>query len=73
MQATRPGHVWYVDVAHGDLPGPSCVGPSELIDLIWDGDIDPGKMFDLTPALAEVVEGYRAMDERRAFKTLLCP
>jgi hypothetical protein len=28
---------------------------------------------DLTLALAEVAEGYRAMDERRAIKTLLRP
>jgi threonine dehydrogenase-like Zn-dependent dehydrogenase len=35
------------------------------------GAIDPGKVFDLTLPLAEVAEGYRAMDERRAIKTLL--
>jgi threonine dehydrogenase-like Zn-dependent dehydrogenase len=43
----------------------------ELIDLIWDRQIDPGKVFDQTLPLDEVAEGYRAMDERRAIKTLL--
>ena len=43
----------------------------ELIDLIWKREIDPGKVFDLTLPLDEVAEGYRAMDERRAIKTLL--
>jgi threonine dehydrogenase-like Zn-dependent dehydrogenase len=43
----------------------------ELIDLIWRGEIDPGKVFDLVLPLAEVAEGYRAMDERRATKVLL--
>ncbi len=31
----------------------------------------PGKVFDLTLPLEQVAEGYRAMDERRAIKTLL--
>jgi threonine dehydrogenase-like Zn-dependent dehydrogenase len=44
-----------------------------LIDLIWREQIHPGKVFDLTLPLAEVAEGYRAMDERRAIKTLLRP
>ena len=44
-----------------------------LIDLILKGAIDPGKVFDLTLPLDQVAEGYRAMDERRAIKTLLRP
>jgi hypothetical protein len=35
------------------------------------GRINPGRVFDLTLPLAQVAEGYRAMDERRAIKTLL--
>ena len=45
----------------------------DLIDLIWTAQIDPGKVFDLTLPLDEAAEGYRAMDERRAIKTLLTP
>jgi hypothetical protein len=30
-------------------------------------------VFDLTLPLADVAEGYRAMDERRAIKALLRP
>jgi threonine dehydrogenase-like Zn-dependent dehydrogenase len=45
----------------------------ELIDLVWRGRIDPGKVFDLELPLTEVAEGYRAMDERRAIKALLRP
>ena len=44
-----------------------------LIDLVLNGAIDPGKVFDLTLPLDQVAEGYRAMDERRAIKTLLRP
>jgi threonine dehydrogenase-like Zn-dependent dehydrogenase len=83
------GHVGYVGVAHGvELPGEELFfaevhlhgGPApvrrflpELIDLIWDRKIDPGQVFDLALPLDQVAEGYRAMDERRAVKTLLWP
>jgi threonine dehydrogenase-like Zn-dependent dehydrogenase len=83
------GHIGYVGVSHGvELPGEEMFfaevhlfgGPApvrrflpELIDLIWNRKIDPGKVFDLDLPLAEVAEGYRAMDERRAIKTLLRP
>jgi threonine dehydrogenase-like Zn-dependent dehydrogenase len=43
----------------------------ELIQLIWDREIDPGKVFDLTLPLDQASEGYRAMDERRAIKVML--
>jgi threonine dehydrogenase-like Zn-dependent dehydrogenase len=81
------GHIGYVGVAHGvEIPGREIFfaevhlmgGPApvrrylpELIDLIWREQIDPGKVFDLTLPLDQVAEGYRAMDERRAIKTLL--
>src|SRR5213592_2960769 len=83
------GHVGFVGVSHGvEIPGLELFfaevhllgGPApvrrflpELIDLVWNRQIDPGKVFDLELPLAEVAEGYRAMDERRAIKTLLWP
>jgi threonine dehydrogenase-like Zn-dependent dehydrogenase len=83
------GSVGYVGVPHGvELDGHELFfshvhlhgGPApvrrylpDLIDLVWNGKINPGKVFDLTLPLAEVAEGYRAMDERRAIKTLLRP
>ena len=45
----------------------------ELIQLIWDRKINPGKVFDLELPLEEAAEGYRAMDQRRAIKVLLRP
>lgn len=42
-----------------------------LMDLVLSRKINPGKVFDLTLPLKDVAEGYRAMDERRAIKTLL--
>ncbi|MFJ2814479.1 MULTISPECIES: zinc-dependent alcohol dehydrogenase family protein [unclassified Streptomyces] len=45
----------------------------DLIQRVLDGRIDPGKVFDLELPLDQAAEGYRAMDERRAIKTLLRP
>ena len=45
----------------------------DLIDRVLNGAIDPGKVFDLALPLEQVAEGYQAMDERRAIKTLLTP
>ena len=45
----------------------------ELMDLVLDGRIDPGKVFDLVLPLSEVAEAYTAMDERRAIKAMLLP
>jgi threonine dehydrogenase-like Zn-dependent dehydrogenase len=83
------GHVGYVGVSHDvSLPGEELFyshvhlhgGPApvrrflpDLIDRIWTQQIDPGKVFDLTLPLDQVAEGYKAMDERRAIKTLLQP
>ncbi|HYB27011.1 MAG TPA: zinc-dependent alcohol dehydrogenase family protein [Solirubrobacteraceae bacterium] len=83
------GHVGFVGVAHGvsldgmDLfwslahvhggPAPVRRFLPELLDLIWTRQIDPGKVFDLRLPLEQAPEGYRAMDEREAIKTLLTP
>jgi threonine dehydrogenase-like Zn-dependent dehydrogenase len=42
-----------------------------LMDLVLTRKINPGKVFDLHIPLKDVAEGYKAMDERRAIKTLL--
>ena len=85
----RGGYISYVGVPHGvQLDGEQMFfshvhlhgGPApvrrflpNLIELVYDGKINPGKVFDLTLPLDQVAEGYRAMDERRAIKTLLRP
>lgn len=45
----------------------------ELLERVLAGGIDPGRVFDMTVALDDVAEGYRAMDERRAIKVLVRP
>jgi threonine dehydrogenase-like Zn-dependent dehydrogenase len=79
--------IGYVGVPHGvELDGQSLFfsqtgmlgGPApvrrflpHLLQLVLSRTINPGKVFDLQLPLADVAEGYRAMDERRAIKTLL--
>jgi threonine dehydrogenase-like Zn-dependent dehydrogenase len=46
--------------------------PALLPDVL-SGAINPGLVFDLQLPLADVAEGYRAMDQRDAVKTLLRP
>src|SRR4051794_22719207 len=63
---------WSLAHLHGG-PAPVRRFLPELIDLIWNRQIEPGKVFDLELPLEEAAAGYEAMDERRAIKTLLRP
>jgi threonine dehydrogenase-like Zn-dependent dehydrogenase len=85
----KGGHVSYVGVPHEvELNGAELFfthvhlhgGPApvrrylpQLIELVLNRKINPGKVFDLTLPLEQVAEGYQAMDERRAIKALLQP
>jgi len=41
--------------------------------LIWNREIDPGRVFDLALPLDEAAAAYEAMHQRRAIKVLLRP
>lgn len=87
--ACRPGgDVGLLGLPHGDMPADALfwgnkgakVGPApvrayldELLGLVWRREINPGRVFDVELPLAEVAEGYAAMDTRRAIKVLLWP
>ena len=81
------GTIGYVGVPHGVtfdgqqmffaqkrmMGGPAPVRRflPDLMERVLAGHIQPGRVFDLVLPLAEVAEGYKAMDERRAIKTML--
>ncbi|WP_234681331.1 zinc-dependent alcohol dehydrogenase family protein [Bradyrhizobium monzae] len=81
------GSIGYVGVPHGVtfegqalffaqrrmMGGPAPVRRflPDLMDRVLNGRIQPGKVFDLTLPIDQVAEGYKAMDQRRAIKTLL--
>ena len=83
------GHVGFVGVAHDVMiPGMELFwslahvhgGPApvrrflpELVELIWDRRVDPGRVFDLHLPLEQAAAGYEAMDRRTAIKVLLHP
>ncbi|AXG80908.1 alcohol dehydrogenase catalytic domain-containing protein [Streptomyces paludis] len=70
-------------IGFGSLFGPNITltgGPApvrayidELMPDILSGKVEPGRVFDRTVALADVPDGYRAMDERTALKVLVRP
>ncbi len=81
------GSIGYVGVPHGVsfdgqqlffrqqrmLGGPAPVRRflPDLMNRVLLGQIQPGLVFDLVLPLDQVAEGYKAMDERRAIKTML--
>lgn len=81
------GTIGYVGVPHGVsfdgqqlffrqqrmLGGPAPVRRflPDLMNRVLEGHIHPGKVFDLVLPIDQVAEGYKAMDERRAIKTML--
>ncbi|AGS67175.1 alcohol dehydrogenase [Streptomyces collinus] len=70
---SAPRHVVAVDghelfLSQVGPRGGAAPGHRFLPDLIR-----PGRVFDLIVPLAQVTEGYRAMDERRAVKAHLEP
>jgi threonine dehydrogenase-like Zn-dependent dehydrogenase len=83
----RPGSViGIVGVPHGEVPFTSTFfrnvgwrgGPApariyipELLGDVLDGTINPGLVFDYETGLENIAGAYRAMDERRAIKSLV--
>lgn len=83
----RPGSVvGGVGVPHGSMPASVLFGRNvgwrggpapvriylpELLDHVLNGSMDPGRVFTYATDLDGMVEAYRAMDERRAIKSIL--
>ncbi len=83
----RPGStVGIVGVPHGQVPfsetffrnvgwrggpAPARIYLPDLLGDVLDGVIDPGRVFDYETGLDHIADAYRAMDERRAIKSLV--
>jgi threonine dehydrogenase-like Zn-dependent dehydrogenase len=83
----RPGStVGIVGVPHGQVPfaetffrntgwrggpAPARIYIPELLGDVLDGVINPGRVFDYETDLDHIADAYRAMDERRAIKSLV--
>jgi len=62
---------FYRNVGMRGGPAPARHYQPELLRAVLAGDINPGKVFDLTTDLDHIAEAYAAMDERRAIKALV--
>jgi hypothetical protein len=87
FSVARPGStVGIVGVPHGQLPfaetffrntgwrggpAPARIYIPDLLGDVLDGVIDPGRVFDYETDLDHIADAYRAMDERRAIKSLV--
>ena len=83
----RPGStVGVVGVPHGQVPftetffrntgwrggpAPARIYIPDLLGDVLDGAINPGLVFDYETDLGHIADAYRAMDERRAIKSLV--
>jgi threonine dehydrogenase-like Zn-dependent dehydrogenase len=83
----RPGStVGIVGIPHGQVPftetffrntgwrggpAPARIYIPELLGDVLDGAISPGRVFDYETDLEHIADAYRAMDERRAIKSLV--
>ncbi|HXZ62149.1 MAG TPA: zinc-dependent alcohol dehydrogenase family protein [Acidimicrobiales bacterium] len=83
----RPGStVGIVGVPHGEVPfvdtffhnigwkggpAPARIYIPDLLADVLSGSINPGQVFDYETDLEHITDGYKAMDERRAIKSLI--
>ncbi|WP_028968818.1 zinc-dependent alcohol dehydrogenase family protein [Sphingomonas sp. URHD0057] len=65
--------MFYDNVIVGGGPAPTRAYIEELLPDVLEGRIEPGRVFDRTVDLDGVPDGYRAMNDREAFKVLVRP
>lgn len=62
---------FYRNVGMRGGPAPARHYQPELLEAVLNGEINPGKVFDLRTDLDNIAEAYAAMDGRRAIKALI--
>ena len=66
-----PMDTFFRNVGMRGGPAPARHYQPQLLRAVLDGEIEPGKVFDLTTDLEHIADAYEAMDERRAIKALI--
>ena len=66
-------NMFYHNIAVAGGPAPVRAYIEELLPLVLDGEIEPGRVFDRTIGLDETPDGYRAMNDREALKVMIRP
>ena len=71
MPASQAAFSDNITVSGGPAPARAYV--EDLLPDILEGRIEPGRVFDRVVGLAEVPDGYGAMNDREAIKVLIEP
>jgi threonine dehydrogenase-like Zn-dependent dehydrogenase len=69
IPTTRKTFFDNVTIAGGPAPARAYI--EEFLPDVLEGRIEPGRVFDRTGSLADVPDGYRAMNERESIKFLI--
>ena len=64
---------FYGNISVSGGPAPVRAYIEELVPDIFEGRIEPGRVFDRTVGLDAVPDGYRAMNDREAIKVMIDP
>jgi threonine dehydrogenase-like Zn-dependent dehydrogenase len=67
------GNMFRHNVTVSGGPAPVRAYIEDLLPLILEGEIEPGRVFDRVIGLDEVPDGYRAMNDREALKVMIAP
>jgi len=67
------GNMFRHNVTVSGGPAPVRAYIDDLLPLIQEGEIEPGRVFDRVIGLDEVPDGYRAMNDREALKVMIAP
>jgi len=62
---------FYKNLTISGGPAPARAYFDELLPDVLEGRIEPGRVFDFVTTIDGVPDGYRAMDERKAIKTII--
>jgi threonine dehydrogenase-like Zn-dependent dehydrogenase len=64
-------NMFFKNITVSGGPAPVRAYIEELLPLVLDGEIDPGRVFDSVINLEQVPDGYRAMNNREALKVMI--
>src|SRR5262249_61423048 len=64
---------FYNNVMVGGGVAPVRAYIEELLPDVFEGKIEPGRVFDRNVGLDDVPDGYRAMNDREAIKVMVTP
>ncbi|MGH7572337.1 MAG: zinc-dependent alcohol dehydrogenase family protein [Gemmatimonadota bacterium] len=71
IPASEPA--FFANLTVGGGPAPARAYIEDLLPDVLEGTIQPGRVFDRVVGLAQVPDGYRAMNEREAIKVMVKP